>query len=242
MTDGTIRIRKVNLSDSVVDYIKSMIQSGQLKPGDKLPPEREFARQLGVSRTALREAFKTLSLMGLLGIRQGEGTFVSRVAPPSYMKAIKPMLLMGRTDILELVEARKIIETKSAALCALRATEEELHGIEELVQLMSRNLEDVEAFNQLDLGFHMSIAKAAHNSVLTTVLETIRDLLMEQVRSVQRLPGAITRAFRFHQELLLALNARDSVRAERVMCEHLDDVEKAILETQGQKEEDRNSR
>ncbi|MGE5623482.1 MAG: FadR/GntR family transcriptional regulator [Methanocella sp.] len=230
MADGAIRIRKVSLSDSVGDYIKSMIQTGRLKLGDKLPPEREFARQLGVSRTALREAFKSLSLMGILEIKQGEGAFVSRVGPPSYMKAVGPMLLLGQTDILELVEARKILETKSAALCALRAGDEELRDIEELVLLMDGKLENVEAFNQLDLEFHLRIASAAHNSVLTTVLGTIRDLLMEQVRSVQQLPGAITRAFHFHQELSRVLRTRDSVRAERVMSEHLDDVEKAILE------------
>lgn len=230
MAEGTARIRRVNLSDSVVEHIKSLVQSGRLKPGDKLPPEREFARQLGVSRTALREAFKSLGLMGILEVRQGEGTFVSRIAPPSYMRAIGPMLLLGQTDILELVEARKIIETRSAALCALRASEEELAGIEELVHLMRTKLGEVEPFNQLDLDFHLRIAQGAHNSVLTTILGTVRDLLMEQVRSVQRLPGAITRAFRFHQELAQALRARNSERAERVMAEHLDDVEKAILE------------
>lgn len=230
MAGGTMRIRRVNLSDSVADHIKSMIQTGRLRLGDKLPPEREFAQQLGVSRTALREAFKSLSLMGILEIKQGEGTFISRVGPPSFMKAIEPMLLLNRTDILELVEARRIIETKSAAFCALRAGDEELREIEELVLLMGEKIGNIEAFNQLDLEFHLCIAKAAHNSVLSTVLGTVRDLLMEQVRHVQQLPGAITRAFHFHQELARVLCARDSTGAERVMYEHLDDVEKAIRE------------
>ena len=95
---------------------------------------------------------------------------------------------------------------------------------------MGEKIGNIEAFNQLDLEFHLCIAKAAHNSVLTTVLGTVRDLLMEQVGHVQQLPGAINRAFHFHQELARVLCARDSMGAERVMHEHLDDVEKAIRE------------
>ena len=100
----SINEERKTFSRKVVEHIRDLISTGRLKPGDKLPPEREFAQQLGVSRTALREAFKSLSLMGILEIKQGEGTFISRVGPPSFMKAIEPMLLLNRTDILELVE------------------------------------------------------------------------------------------------------------------------------------------
>jgi GntR family transcriptional repressor for pyruvate dehydrogenase complex len=227
--EGSSPIRKVNLSDTIVEHVKSLIAAGRLKPGDKLPPEREFAAQLGVSRTALREALRSLSLMGLLSIRQGDGTFVSRLVPASFMKSLSPMLLMSGTDILELVEARKVIEVKTAALCALRATEEELESVSRLILKMAETLTDLDSFNQLDLEFHLSIARGAHNSALVAALQAVRDGLYEQVENVQRLPGAAKRALDFHCRIERAARARDSEEAERAMGEHLEDVERAIL-------------
>jgi GntR family transcriptional repressor for pyruvate dehydrogenase complex len=222
-------IRRVKLSDGIVEHIKSLIMAGRLKPGDKLPPEREFAATLGVSRTALREAVRTLSLMGLLDARQGEGTFVSGLVAGSFMKPLAPMLTMGNIDILELIEARRIIESRAVALCALRASEDELVRISDLVDEMELNIGYIEHFNRLDLGFHMAISSGSHNSVLVATLEAIRDALYEQVQDVQILPGAADRALGYHRRIVESLCTRDSERAERAMVEHLNDVERAVV-------------
>ncbi|MEA4883310.1 MAG: FadR/GntR family transcriptional regulator [Clostridia bacterium] len=222
-------IRRVKLSDGIVEHIKSLIMAGRLKPGDKLPPERDFAATLGVSRTALREAVRTLSLMGLLDARQGEGTFVSGLVASSFMKPLSPMLAMGSIDILELVEARRIIESKAVSLCALRASEGELADISALVDEMQLSISYIEHFNQLDLDFHMAVSRGSHNSVLVATLEAIRDALYEQVRGVQSLPGASDRALGYHYQITAALVDRDSERAEREMAEHLNDVERAVV-------------
>ncbi len=222
-------IPRVKLSDGVVEHIKSLIATERLKPGDKLPSERELAATLGVSRTVLREAVRSLSLMGLLDVRQGEGTFVSALVAGSFMRPLSPMLAMAGTDLLQLIEARRIVEPKAVGLCAVRASDDEVAEIRSLTDEMGSCTADLDQFNQLDLGFHMALARGSHNSVLAATLETIRDALYEQVQDVQRLPGAAERACGYHRQIAEAVTARDGDRAERVMLEHLNDVEGAVL-------------
>jgi len=222
-------ISRVKLSDGVVEHVKSLIAAGRLRPGDKLPPEREFAATLGVSRTALREAIRSLSLMGLINVRHGEGTFVSALVAGSFMKPLSPMLSMSSADLLELIEARRIIESKAVGLCALRASADEVSSIRLLADEMASNTADLEQFNQLDLDFHMALASGSHNSVLAAILETVRDAMYEQVQNVQRLPGAAGRASDFHLQIASAVAEGDDVRAEQVMLDHLNDVESAVL-------------
>ena len=222
-------IRRIKLSDTVVEHIKSFILAGRRKPGDKLPSEREFAATLGVSRTAFREAVRSLSLMGLLDVRHGEGTFVSTPPASSFMKPLSPMLATSDIDLLELIEAGRIIEAKAVSLCALRASEEEIADVFALVDEMQVNISCLDCFNRLDRDFHIAISRGSHNSVLVATLETIRDALHEQVRDVQRLPGVADRVFEYHRRIADALAVRDSECAERLMLEHFDDVERAVV-------------
>lgn len=223
-------IHRMKVSDGVVEHITSLIMSGDLKSGDKLPAERDLAASLGVSRTALREAVRTLSLMNLVSVRQGEGTFIEDIVPGSFMKPLSPMLSMGNMNILELIEARRIIEPKAAALCAERATQEELAAISYLVSEMNPEMSRIKRFNDLDLEFHMSVARGSHNSVIVATLEAIRDALYEQVEEIQSLPGAAERALGFHRSVADALSSRNAKKAEKLMVDHMADVERAASE------------
>jgi GntR family transcriptional repressor for pyruvate dehydrogenase complex len=226
MAIRTNGVHRMKVSDGIVEHITSLIKSGELKSGDKLPAEREYAVKLGVSRTALREAVRTLSIMNLLSVKQGEGTFVADIVPGSFMKPLSPMLSMGNMNILELIEVRRIIEPQAAALCARRATDEELAAILAIVSEMKPDYKSLRQFNNLDLEFHISVAKGSHNSVIVATLETIRDALYEQVEEVQNLPGAAERAVKFHTSVVQALIARDSRLAEKLMLNHIQDVER----------------
>ena len=219
-------VRRIKVSDSIVEHITSLIMSGELKAGDKLPSERELAMSLGVSRTALREAVRTLSLMDLLSVKQGGGTFVTELVPGSFMKPLSPMLAMGKMNILELIEARRIIEPKAAALCAGRSSEDDIGEINRIVGEMKAGLNSMRRFNDLDLMFHMSVAKGAHNSVISATLDAIKDALYEQVQEIQSLPGAQERALLFHSAMAEAITARDCAKAEKLMLRHIEDVEK----------------
>lgn len=226
MANRTGGVHRIKVSDSIVEHITSLIMRGELKTGDKLPAERELAASLGVSRTALREAVRTLSLMDLITVKQGDGTFVSELMPGSFMKPLSPMLAMGRMNILELIEARRIIEPKAASLCAGRSSKEDLDQINGIVKEMREGLKSLRRFNDLDLMFHMSVAKGAHNSVISATLEAIKDAMYEQVQEIQSLPGAADRALLFHSSMAEAITARDCAKAERLMLEHIEDVEK----------------
>ncbi len=219
-------VHRIKVSDSIVEHITSLIMSGELKAGDKLPAERELALSLGVSRTALREAVRTLSLMDLLSVKQGGGTFVTELVPGSFMKPLSPMLSMGKMNILELIEARRIIEPKAASLCAGRSNEKDIAEINGIVDEMRAGLKSMRRFNDLDLMFHMSVAKGAHNSVISATLDAIKDAMYEQVQEIQSLPGAQERALLFHSAMAEAITARDCAKAEKLMLEHMEDVEK----------------
>ncbi|HNV34079.1 MAG TPA: FadR/GntR family transcriptional regulator [Bacillota bacterium] len=227
MTVRSNGVQKVKVSDSIVEHITSMIRRGELKPGDKLPAERELSISLGVSRTALREAVRTLSLMDLLTVRQGGGTFVAELMPGSFMKPLTPMLAMGRVDTMELIEARRIIEPKAAHLCAQRATEEDIGKMNAIIDKMEQSLGNLRLFNDYDLEFHLAIAEGSKNSVIVATLDTIRDALYEQVQEIQSLPGAAQRALDFHGLITAAIRLRDAALAEKHMLKHIKDVEKA---------------
>jgi GntR family transcriptional repressor for pyruvate dehydrogenase complex len=222
-------IHRMKVSDGIVEHITSQIMDGSLKPGDKLPSEREFAVSLNVSRTALREAVRTLSLMNLLSVKQGEGTFVADMVPGSFMKPLSQMLSMGNMNILELIEARRIIEPQASSLCALRATNDEMIAIQGIVSEMKSCFGNLRRFNDLDLEFHIALARGSHNTVLVATLMAIRDALFEQVQGVQNLPGAAERALKYHTLMGEALASRDCKLAENTMLEHLNDVEQAVM-------------
>jgi len=229
MAVRTNGIHRMKVSDGIVEHFTSRIINGDFKAGDKLPSERALAVSLGVSRTALREAVRTLSLMNLLTVKHGGGTYIADICPGSFMKPLSPMLSMGNINVLELIEARRIIEPEAAALCALRASDEELSEIGAMVEKMASTVKDLKKFNDLDLGFHIALAVGSHNSVLTATLEAIRDALFQQVQEVQELPGAAERALKYHTKLAEAVLNRNDKMAAKNMLEHLNDVEMAVL-------------
>ncbi|NMB11716.1 MAG: FadR family transcriptional regulator [Firmicutes bacterium] len=222
-----LKDRKV--ADAVVDYIMGKIASGELKVGQRLPPQSELAADLGVSRTALREAIRSLSLMGLLKVVQGRGTFVTQTVPGLLIEPLSYVFSMDHIMILEVIEARAIIEAKTAQLCALRATEKELHSIETLTRDMMSKMEELETFNKLDLDLHMQVARGSHNSVLVAVIEAIQAPLSEQLERVQGLPGAASRAVEYHVRIVDALTNREPEEAAKTMLDHLDDVKRAVI-------------
>ncbi|NLY29960.1 MAG: FadR family transcriptional regulator [Firmicutes bacterium] len=223
-----LKDRKV--ADAVVDYIITKIASGELKVGEQLPPQSELAAELGVSRTAVREAMRSLSLMGMLRIDQGRGTFVNQTVPGLFIEPLAYVLSMDHIMLLEIVEARAIIEAKTAYLCALRATDKEISALEVLTRDMMSKIEDLDSFNELDLDFHVQVARGSHNSVLVAVIEAMQGPLSQQLGEVQRLPGAARRAVEYHRRVVKGLHDRDPEAATKAMKEHLDDVRRAVLQ------------
>ena len=225
------RIKRVSACDSVVEHVKTEIIEGRLKPGDRLPSEQKLSALLGVSRGTLREAFKNLQLMGLVSVRQGEGTFVTRVSTDKIFRPLSSVLSLDNSGVLEVIEARKILESETVRLCCFRAADEEVEEIYCLLKEMEECCADgdLDGFDEKDIQFHVTIAQMAKNRVLLRILETLRDLLYEQIREVLKDPEAAGRACYYHRKICGAIRDRDDKMARKYMLNHLRNVENTLV-------------
>jgi GntR family transcriptional repressor for pyruvate dehydrogenase complex len=222
----------------VVEHIKELIFNGQLQPGDKLPPERELAEMMNVSRPTIREAFKILSAMGFLNIRQGHGVFVAEQS--ARIHNLASFLFLQTDTIRELFEVRKMIETETAAWAAKRGTSEFLEQISTKTNevynrvVLNReftNQEEQDQFlSESDQEFHLMVAEAAGNEVLLRVMTNLIDLLRESRMQSMKIPGRLVQSLKEHIQIADALVVRDSKLARKTMFEHLSSVEKDLTQ------------
>jgi DNA-binding FadR family transcriptional regulator len=161
------------VTDEAIEKIKAMIVSGALKPGDRLPKEADLAGELGLSRNSLREAVRALSLIHILDVRQGDGTYVTSLAPPLLLEALSFIVDFHRDDtVLEFLRVRRILEPAAIEMAASRIDEA---GVKELRDLLTRLGDDpsVEELVENDLEFHRRVAAHSGNSVLCSLLDTL---------------------------------------------------------------------
>lgn len=214
------------LYEKIVEQIESHILGGQLQPGDKLPSELELARQFGVSRTAVREAMKALSHKGLIEVSAGRGTFVTDNIP-KVMRSTLGMLKMGLDEgTSHLTEVRAILEPEIAALAASRRNEEQISAMAEAYAAMdaSAQEEDIDAFIESDLDFHLALAEAAQNPIIPILIDSIVDLLRESRARTLRIRGGTTRAQAHHKAIMEAVIAGDTAAAREAMQAHLQGI------------------
>lgn len=216
------QISRTSLSEQVAGQIVDMIMSGQWKPGDKLPPETELSKTLGVSRVTIREALRSVAFVGLVQTRTGQGTFVAGSAPKFVEYLLANGLVKSEKDIRNLVDARMAIEPELAAICAEQATDEQLGELDRLVKEMERVVEERgEEFLKLDLEFHLSIATYSQSEVLAQLLKAIRNLLQEVINKSAQVPGDRQLANEGHLRIIEAIKQRDPRKARSAMREHI---------------------
>ncbi len=236
----TLQVRRESLSEQVAEKIQQFIIQGQLRPGDRLPPERELGEQLGVSRTVIREATKQLQERGLLKVLTGSGTYVSKIDPAAISQSIS-LLMWGHGHAFhDLLEIRQMLEVEIAGHAAERATEDDIQQLEGALEQMAAALPDVhqdaaglEKFVQADLLFHQILARASKNSLLPLLLAPITELLLEFSRQASSLQGAPENAIHFHKTLLQVIRSRDSQLCRAVMRDHLSNAEKFLDQMAG---------
>jgi GntR family transcriptional repressor for pyruvate dehydrogenase complex len=216
------RPKRGYLADEVVERLVRLILDQGLRPGDRLPSERQLMAQFGVGRSSLREAMKALSVLGVVDVSVGSGAFVADGVASVLTKPLAWALLMGDKDARDLAEARQAIEGELAALAAERATDEELAAIGERLALMRATLDDAEAFTRYDLEFHLAIARAAHSEVLYRVVQILRHLLHDWFLEVYSRVEDKRSFLAHHAPIYEAIRARDAASARRAMIEHLD--------------------
>jgi GntR family transcriptional repressor for pyruvate dehydrogenase complex len=222
-------IKKTKLYEKVAQQIQGLIRDGLLKPGDKLPPERELAETFQVSRSSLRDAIRTLEVMGLVEPRQGEGTIVCELSADSLVSPLSTMLLGKRELVSELLDLRRIIEPPLAARAAAHVTPDELGYMEDILARQKEKVDRGELAVEEDSEFHYAVASAAKNSVVLKVVDVFMDLLREsRARSLQ-VRGRLQKSFGGHRRILNAIRRHDSTEAELAMRRHIEEIEAIVL-------------
>ena len=223
-----------NVYEKVIDELKKGIMHGDLKPGDKLPAERELASMLGVSRTSLREALKLLEVSGVVAIKHGQGVFIANNNSDEYMKKFISHIFVDEKKIEELFQIRKILETEAAVWACQNGTDEQLKKIHDLVQETIYALENntrgdiIAILVKQDGKFHYLLAEATNNSVLGYIMDGLLDLLADsRVRAISK--NRQHKSLQEHMKITDALLERDGEKARKAMLEHLESVEKDLF-------------
>lgn len=225
------RIVKKKLSDSVLDEIIRMFDSGELKEGDKLPNQNALAAQLGVSRASLRESLHTLAITGVLEQRPGFGTVVRGRLPKNFSDFLSLPLISDATETIELVEARRYIEVANVELAVEHATDEEVAELGRLFIAMADAVQtsDQVAYVLRDAEFHHLLAKATGNRFMVHLFLTIRRIMEQFItESFSALPGMLDRSLADHKRIYQAILRRDRSLAVKEMTRHMANIRKAM--------------
>jgi GntR family transcriptional repressor for pyruvate dehydrogenase complex len=209
-------------TEHVVTHVRTLIESGSLRPGDRLPAERDLATQIGVSRPTVRAGLRALSAMGVVRTRHGAGTFIPKLPalgsePLSFLAA-----LHGFTRE-EMFEARRILEVGAAGLAAERATPEQIATIAEEVASLFASMEDPQGFLVHDVKFHQAVAVASGNPIVTSLVGMVSELYYAHRRetAARASDRNLRDAAEMHRRIYQAIRARDPEAASHAMAEHL---------------------
>lgn len=220
----------------VVEHVKGLIAKGEVHPGDRLPPERELARKLKISRSSLRAGIGFLSAMGVLKSRHGAGTFVSSGPPALDSSSLTVLGALHGFLPWQMFEARIVLESSIAALAAERATDEHIAELAEEVAEMYASLDDPREYLIHDVRFHRTIARASGNPILGALMETITaDLYRHRSKTVQNTLD-LKESAEMHREIYRAIRSHNPAQARLTMEQHLklaSDAQKLELAQEG---------
>jgi len=222
----------VAVTDEAIEKLREMIVSGRLKPGDRLPREADLATSLGLSRSSLREAVRALSLVRILDVRQGDGTYVSSLAADSLLDALSFIVEFHHdASVLELLEVRRILEPAASARAAVQIDDTSLASLE---VILDRSTPDsaVEELVRNDVEFHRAIAVASGNTVLASLIESLSGPTQRARvwRGITQ-EGALARTLAEHRSIFGAIRAHDPELARTWATVHIAGVEDWIRTT-----------
>lgn len=225
---GFQQIKSRRIYEEIIDQVKAQINSGDLKPGDRMPSERDIAERLGVGRAAVREALTALEVMGLLEVRTGEGTFVRAPGLDEDIAPLTTFLMLERERLAEVHELRKVFEVGCAGLAAVRASVADLDAIGQIIREMEEDVRLNRLGDETDFRFHMTVARATGNSFMIRFMHTVADSLRQVLQSSRTrlylIPGMPERLLEEHRRIYEAIAMGEPEMAEQAMRDHLDGV------------------
>jgi GntR family transcriptional regulator, transcriptional repressor for pyruvate dehydrogenase complex len=216
-------VRQPNLSDQVAEQMQELIVQGRLRPGERLPSERELADRFGVSRTVIREAVRSLMAKGLLEVHSGSGIIVCTPTASSIADHFNLLLrLNSEGDPLEYIfDVRHVLEVEIAGRAARQATKVDIEEMEYHLQQMADNLEDLEQAAAADVAFHAALARATQNPLFAILLDSISEIMLEVRRLGFTLSGAPQKILEEHARILQSVKSGDVEASQATMSEHL---------------------
>ncbi len=214
--------RREPISLEVARRLLDYLLSGQIAPGDRLPSERQLTHDLGVGRSAVREAITALALLGLVEVRQGDGTYLRRIDTGLPTHKIEWGLLLGLRRTRDLVEARRHLEIVVAGLAASRRDEAAVRELRALYAEMEAASGDPDRFVAADVAFHLRIAEATGNEILARMLASIGQLLSDWIARVMRNPESFAPSLAEHRVVLKAIASGNAPAAETAMAAHME--------------------
>ena len=229
-------IRSRKLSDAVYRQLVSLISSGELKPGDKIPSERELAADMGISRQSIREALNRAEVMRLIEVRQGEGSFILSSVNESLKPPLSLIMEKEVERIFDFLEIRKLVEGWCAEKAAVEATADELENMQEILDKMKKVAAKDKQWEAMDLALHLSFAKATHNVIAVHIMEALKSNFRPFFKFAKSMPSSerIDVLWQHHYEIFSAIKQKDPVTAKKKVIAHLNFIEeklKADMET-----------
>ena len=214
-------VERTSLSENIVKELLTLISAGDLKPGQKLPGERELCTYFGVGRSSLREAISCLVMIGVLEVSIGNGTYLAKSAERFVKRVLEWRILTERQTMDNLMEVRRALESAAAAQAAVRGTEQQFEQLEGILEKMRRSMKQPRNFRDYDFEFHVLIARASGNPLLFDLLSMIRGQLSDVILAFGGVPRGRDVACKHHALILKALKARDEAAARSAMENHL---------------------
>ena len=230
------RLQRDRLYTQVADQIEQLIADESLRPGDKLPGERDMADRMGVSRTVVREAIRVLGDRGLIVVKTGCGTYVQEPSGRAAAASIERYLKLRQPSepFTHVHEVRSMIEVETAGLAAERATDDDLDRLQSTIEGMAANRNDLHEYIKQDQAFHEGLAEATHNGLFNVLLSPISDLLHQVIVVSVQAPGALNAGINHHRDILEQVRRHDSRAARQAMREHLAEARNLVETAQQQ--------
>ena len=223
------KVKSQKLYINIVDQIKDLIKKGDLKPGDKLPPEQELAEKFNVSRPLVREALCALEILGITEARRGKGNYIRDNLINLYLvREVEE--LEKEIDPIELLEARKLIESEITKMAAVNAKEKDYLKLRKTFNEIKKNKNDISTIMKLDKKFHISIAKIANNSILFSIMifltEGKRGKLWKKLEEKSwATPNRFEKYSLEHAEIIKAIKDNNKIAAKEAMDKHISGIE-----------------
>ncbi|MDA1476471.1 FadR/GntR family transcriptional regulator [Bacillus changyiensis] len=228
------QIKTKKIYEEVAETLLEMIKTGDLQPGDKLDSVQSLAESFEVSRSAVREALSALKAMGIVEMKQGEGTYVQTFEPEQISTQLSAALLMKKNDVRDLLEVRKILEIGAVSGAVQKRTEVDLRRMKEALINMKMADGNDELGEKADFAFHLALAGASQNGLLKSLMNHVSSLLLETMKETRKIwlfskKTTMKRLYEEHEAIYMAVKEQNPKKAEKAMLEHLTNVEKVLV-------------